>query len=89
MLKDSFHIMQATSPFSIIILCDTKEERKSLRMHLIKNMIYPAILWQIPEKTEFNEALDISKRMLSIHCDARYSRNAIKVMCERILTFRN
>ena len=28
-------------PFSITILCDTAEERSALRMHLIKNMIYP------------------------------------------------
>lgn len=89
MLKDSFCVLRSINPFSIIILCDTEQEREALRMHLIKRMIYPAILWQIPENTESNEALDFSRRMLSIHCDARYSRNAIKEMCERILSFRN
>lgn len=89
MLKDSFHVLQPSNPFSIIILCDTVEERTALRMHLIKNMIYPAILWQVPEKSEFKDVLDFSKRMLSVHCDARYSRNDIKEMCNRILSFHN
>ena len=74
-------------PFSITILCDTAEERSALRMHLIKNMIYPAILWAVPEDSEYPEAVDFSKRMLSVHCDPRYSRNDIKKMCERILAF--
>jgi len=89
MLKGRFHVLRAINPFSIIILCDNEEERNRLRSHLIKNMIYPAVLWQIPENTEFKDALDFSKRMLSVHCDARYSRNAINEMCERILAFHN
>lgn len=86
-LSKKFCVLESIHPFSIIILCDTSEERAALRTHLIKNMIYPAILWQIPENTEFKEAKDFSNRMLSVHCDPRYSKTDIKEMCERIMSF--
>jgi len=94
LLKDSFTILKPFSgeywqnPFSLIILCDSAEERTALRTHLIKNLIYPAILWQVPEDTEFGSVLDISQRMLSIHVDARYSRNDIHELCNRIAQYR-
>lgn len=92
-LSEKFTILKSSfvdwRPFSIIILCKSAEERAALRIHLIKNMIYPAILWQMPENSEFKDALDFSKRMISVHCDARYSRNGIKEMCSRILSFSN
>ncbi len=85
-LKPHFNILQLTEPFSIIILCNTEKERTALRRHLINNMIYPAILWNMPEDSKFKDALYFSKRMISVHCDARYSRNEIKEMCNRILS---
>lgn len=87
-LSEKFCVLDSTHPFSIIILCDTPEERTALRIHLIKNMIYPAILWQVPDNSDFEEAKDFSKRMLSVHCDPRYSKTDIKEMCERIMTFK-
>lgn len=86
-LVQKFRVLKPYDPFSIIILCDNTKEREALRMHLINNMIYPAILWQMPEDSVFEVAKDFSKRMLSVHCDPRYSRNDIKEMCERILAF--
>lgn len=75
------------NPFSVIIICNSLQERASLRQYLISKNVYPAILWQITEDIEFNNAKDFSERMLSIHCDARYNDNDIKVMCGVINSF--
>ena len=70
-------------PFSVIILMDNYEERERFRHYLIQNAIYPAILWSVPESAS-TESVDFSNRMLSVHCDARYSKKAIERMCEII-----
>jgi hypothetical protein len=90
LLKGKFNVLGAADsryPFSLVIVSSTAEERDELRSYLIENRIYPAVLWQLPNDTQFKEALDISQRMLSIHCDARYSKNQIKQMCDIILAF--
>lgn len=58
--------------FSLIILCKSNDERELLRRYLIRNNVYPAILWEIPKDSGCRKAIDFSERMLSIHCDARY-----------------
>ena len=88
LLSESFHVLDSIHPFSIIILCETSEERSSLRDYLIDNLIYPAILWKIPNYSEYSDARSFSERMLSIHCDARYSKTDITEMCKRILAFK-
>ena len=70
-----------------MFLCESFEERVLLRQYLIKNCIYPAILWEIPDNSDFINALDFSKRMLSIPCDARYNQEQIKRMCSIINSF--
>lgn len=70
-------------PFSIIILFDNNQARERFRKYLIQNNIYPAILWQIPD-TASKDSVDFGNRMLSIHCDARYSLASIERMCEII-----
>ena len=64
------------NPFSLTILFDTEKQRNCYRSYLIKHSVYPAILWGIPDNKE-RLAKDFSKRMLSIHCDARYSLSDI------------
>jgi hypothetical protein len=91
-LSDKFNIIKPSHneefyPFSTIILCDSHKEREILRQYLISNSIYPAILWNVPQDTNYPDALDFSKRMLSIHCDARYSTEDIKEMCKIINAF--
>lgn len=63
--------------FSFVILCCSNEIRDKIRRVLIDHSIYPAILWQVPEQTS-SKVRDISSRLLSIHCDARYSFEDIK-----------
>lgn len=92
-LDDKFNILKPSAtndafcPLSLIIFCDTYNDRDLLRQHLISNSIYPAILWDVPQDTNYPDALDFSKRMLSIHCDARYSTEDIKEMCKIINAF--
>ena len=74
-------------PFSLILLLDTNKEREALRQYLVKNKIYPAVLWNIPKDSRFDQARFFSERMLSIHCDIRYSRKDIIEMCNTINKF--
>jgi len=88
-LSPKFHILKTPDPylcypFSLVILCDTPEERTRLKQYLVNNKIYPAVLWNMPNDSPFTKAKDFSLRMLSIHCDPRYSRNAITQMCDII-----
>lgn len=89
MLNRKFIILKSVEeacwqPFSLIILCNSAEERIALRQYLIKHCIYPAVLWKVPEDTVFPAALDFSQRMLAVHCDVRYSRGEIEKMCQII-----
>lgn len=74
----------AWHPFSLTLLMDSAEEREKMRGYMIQHQIYPAILWRMPENCDFARAKDFSERMLSVHCDARYSRDAITELCDLI-----
>lgn len=63
--------------FSLILLFDTKKTRDKVRKHLIEACVYPAILWAVPESASEN-ARNFSERMLSIHCDGRYTEDDIR-----------
>lgn len=93
-LRKSFTILEPSgdkhcqSPFSLIILCESVDERAALIAHLIKNEVYPAVLWSMPKDSPFTDALSISQRILSLHVDGRYSMKDIDEICERIALFR-
>ena len=61
------------TPFTFIILADDKENRDHIKTRLIEKNVYPAILWDIHEATNA-KVLDFSQRILSIHCDGRYTK---------------
>lgn len=74
-------------PFSLILLFDIPEGRDRVRKDLIAHQIYPAVLWNVPD-TASCEVKSFSRRMLSIHCDARYTADDIcqmKSIIESIL----
>ena len=74
-------------PFSLILVFMTGDERNRVRKALIEKQIYPAILWNVPSPTE-GEVFKMSNGMLSIHCDARFTREDIlhmKSIIESIL----
>lgn len=67
--------------FSLVLLMETKEQRDVVRKRLIESCVYPAILWAVPE-TASAKAKDFSERMLSIHCDGRYTEDDIRQLAE-------
>lgn len=75
---DMFSILEPESPncnpFSLTLLFNEEEQRNNYRQALINNDVYPAILWAIPSEKP-SELIDFSRRMMSIHCDARYNVN--------------
>lgn len=88
-LRRNFNILRPKEdvcwrPYSLIFYFDSVEKRNNFRDYLIRNCIYPAILWPISNDVKYKNALDFSKRMLSIHCDMRYSTQAIDEMCQII-----
>lgn len=66
-------------PFSLVLLFDKPEERDRVRKSLIEHRIYPAVLWNVPD-TASDGVKSFSRRMLSIHCDGRYSSDDIQQM---------
>jgi hypothetical protein len=67
------------NPFSLILQFDDINKRDIVRKALIEKCIYPAILWSVPP-TGDGEIFVFSRTMLSIHCDARYSKEDILTM---------
>ena len=69
--------------FSLTILLKSCEQRDALRKRLIEACVYPAVLWAVPESAS-DEAKSFCKRMLSVHCDGRYTEEDIKQLAEII-----
>ncbi len=63
--------------FSLVLLFESKEKRDKVRKHMIEACVYPAILWAVPDSASEN-AKSFSDRMLSVHCDGRYSEEDIR-----------
>jgi hypothetical protein len=61
-------------PFSCVLEVDSATRRERLRRRLIAARIYPAVLWPLEEPVVRigAQALALSRRLLSVHCDARY-----------------
>lgn len=62
--------------FSLVLLLESKEKRDTVRKKLIDTCVYPAILWNVPDSASL-EAKVFCERMLSIHCDGRYTEEDI------------
>lgn len=62
-------------PFMMTVLFSTRKKRDQMKKRLIKNSIYPAIIWPIEESHAWasERAKILSGQILSIHCDGRYS----------------
>lgn len=72
---------ESCTMFSLILLMENKEKRESLRKELINRYVYPTILWNVPEEAS-DTSKDFSQRMLSIHCDGRYSEEDIRQLAD-------
>lgn len=71
---------QGCYPFSLVLLFDSSDERERVRRALIANQVYPAILWNLDLCPESWAIHQFSREMLSIHCDARYTKEEILQM---------
>jgi len=69
-------------PYAVVVFLDDPARRDRLQQHLVRNRVYPAVLWPIAEDSELPElptsALDISRRILVLHCDGRYARDDLE-----------
>lgn len=77
-------------PFNSIVLCKTNEIRQRLRHFLIRRNIFPAIHWQQPlGELSSNDAiaLDLSRRILTLPCDYRYSDKDITQLMLKVAEF--
>ena len=68
---------ESCTMFSLVLLLDSSKKRDVVREKLIDSNVYPAILWSVPENASV-DSRDFSERMLSIHCDGRYSEEDIR-----------
>jgi len=61
--------------FSAVLVVDEPARRDRVRSGLIARRVYPAVLWPLEETVlpVSDEARALSRRVLSLHCDARYS----------------
>ena len=79
--QDSCTVMipedDSCTAFSLTLLMKSKAQRDTLRKHLIEVSVYPAILWAVPDSASENSK-DFSERMLSIHCDGRYTEDDVR-----------
>lgn len=71
------------TPFSLVMLFDSQKKRDDIRIRLIKNSVYPAILWSLPDNVSY-QSKDFSNKMLSIHCDARYGHRDMTMLASII-----
>ncbi len=76
-----------TCPFSVIVVFDGADQRAQVRERLIGSCVYPAVLWPL-ERPALpgipDAAVDLSRRVLSIHCDARYDETAMRCVASLI-----
>lgn len=72
---------ESCTMFSLVLLMENKEKRDKLRKELIDRSVYPAILWNVSEDAS-EASKDFSKRMLSIHCDGRYTEEDIRQLAD-------
>ena len=71
----------ACTAFSLILLLKSKERRDVVRKQLIGACVYPAILWIVPESASATSK-DFSERMLSVHCDGRYTKEDVRQLAD-------
>jgi hypothetical protein len=64
----------ACVPFSCVLVVDSAERRERVRLHLIKERVFPAVLWPLEQTIlpVHPQLRELSRTLLSIHCDGRY-----------------
>jgi hypothetical protein len=66
----------SAAPAACILVCPDAALRERLRTELVRECIYPAVLWSLEEPAISGvsaAAREISRRVLALHCDMRYT----------------
>ena len=73
--------------FSVVVVMDSRERRERVRRALIEQRIYPAVLWPLedPVLPLATESVELSRRILSLHCDYRYVAEDMRRVAEAVL----
>ncbi|WP_346883539.1 hypothetical protein [uncultured Algibacter sp.] len=68
----------------LVFKLSSKKERNDLKAYLVKNNIYPAILWP---KQSSKRDVEIENRVLFLHLDYRYDINDVKYIVNKLNLF--
>ena len=71
-------------PLGFPIIVNSPEGRDRLKEFLVQHGIYPPIHWKLPmevNETEFLESWNLSRRILTIPIDQRYSETEMEYIC--------
>ncbi len=63
-------------PFSLVLVFDDSAERDRVRKELIELQVSPDVPWDVPDPKN-GDVFKMSRRMLSIACDGRYTQDKI------------
>lgn len=82
-------------PYLVVMIFDHPEGRETLKRELVSNRIYPGTHWSLDKPAIDGipaNHLDLSRRILTIHCDMRYGEkdldrvaSTIRTTCETFL----
>lgn len=78
------------SPTGAVLVVDDADRRTLLRMYLIEHQVYPAVLWPLDEAVVSGIPeghIELSRRMLLIHCDVRYDAQDMDRAASLVLQF--
>ena len=78
---------EGAAPFTVMLLFDTGARRDSVRKLLIMRRIYPAVLWPLehsPVGDLPSEQIELSRRLMCLPCDDRYSTKDVDAVCRAV-----
>lgn len=79
---------EGNCPFNLVICAESSSERDALRKHLIDHLIFTPIHWVLGDKAHVRE-LELSRRLLTIPVDQRYTTSDIERIANIICTYVN
>lgn len=73
-------------PFMLVLRFESSAVRDRARRYLIDHSVYPAILWSLESpRLEVDErAVDLSRRVLALHCDFRYEEEDLQRVADEV-----
>jgi len=75
------------APFAATLLFDSAARREQVRTALITTRVYPAVLWPLADILQPGVPAahcELSERLLSLHCDFRYSERDMERVAEAV-----